>query len=148
MATRIVVGYDGSAASDAALDAAVALAKSCDGELTVVSGEDRPGEWARSTFRGIPFEMQEWIDDWNREVAADLEKAAERARACGVEVGTACTREHPVDLLLRVARNIGASWIVVGAKGAGTLHAVVMGSTTMKLLHHSEIPVIVVPQHK
>ncbi len=147
MANKIVVGYDGSDASKAALDKAVELAK-CgpDTEITVVCGQDRPPTWV--TYRGPTVEAEAHIAQIEKEIAADLEEAAKVVSAAGVKVATTCTRDHPVDLLLNVAHEIGAGWIVVGAKGAGALHDVVMGSTTTKLLHHSDIPVVVVPQVK
>jgi nucleotide-binding universal stress UspA family protein len=146
MTIGIVVGYDGSEEADAAIDAAVVLAKACDAEITVVSGEERPAEWKHQTYKGMPLEVEEWIAAWQREAAEDLQRAAERIRSRGVAaVTTCCTRDHPVDLMLDTAARIGASLIVVGARGAGTLHDVVMGSNTMRLLHHSDVPVMVVP---
>ncbi len=35
--------------------------------------------------------------------------------------------------------------IVVGSHGAGALRGIVLGSTPYKLLHHSRVPVLVVP---
>jgi nucleotide-binding universal stress UspA family protein len=90
-------------------------------------------------------EVETYWKEIRDEVEAELEEAAAMVRANGVPVATVCTGEHPVDLLLNVAHEVGASWIVVGAKGVGTVHRMVMGSTTMKLLHHSDIPVVVVP---
>jgi nucleotide-binding universal stress UspA family protein len=142
---KIVVGHDGSKDADAALDAAIEMARQADAEIIIVCGEDRPADWAGMTYRGIPLEVEHWLAEWDRQVAEDLERAASRAREAGVRVSTACAREHPVDLMIKVAHDVGASWIVVGAKGAGTLHAVVMGSNTMRLLHHSDLPVLVVP---
>jgi len=89
--------------------------------------------------------MEVWLKDWRDQVARDMEEAVERVRKAGVRVSSACTRDHPVDLLLNVAHEIQADMIVVGAKGPGTVHDVALGSTAMKLLHHSDIPVVVVP---
>jgi nucleotide-binding universal stress UspA family protein len=146
MAAQIVVGYDGSEAAKAALEKAVELAKCAAAEITIVCGEDRPPSWIGVTYRGVVSpEVETYWKEVRDQVAAELEEAAALVRDRGVKVATACTGEHPVDLLLKVAHEVGASWIVVGAKGAGMVHHVVMGSTTMKLLHHSDIPVVVVP---
>jgi nucleotide-binding universal stress UspA family protein len=115
-------------------------------EITIVCGEDRPPSWIGVTYRGVvSSEVETYWKEIRDEVEAELEEAAARVRAKGVTVATVCNGEHPVDLLLNVAHEVGASWIVVGAKGAGTVHRMVAGSTTMKLLHHSDIPVVVVP---
>ena len=76
----------------------------------------------------------------------DLEEAAATVRAAGITAATVCTREHPVDTLLTVARETNAGLIVVGAKGTSAVRDAVMGSTTMRLLHHSKVPVLVVPE--
>ena len=38
--------------------------------------------------------------------------------------------------------------IVVGSHGEGAMSAAFLGSTALKLLHHSDVPVLVVPRHK
>ena len=53
-----------------------------------------------------------------------------------------------VDVLLEQAREKKAVAIVVGSHGAGAMSAAFLGSTALKLLHHSEIPVLVVPRHE
>ena len=52
-----------------------------------------------------------------------------------------------VDVLLEQAREKNAAAIVVGSHGEGAMSAAFLGSTALKLLHHSEIPVLVVPRH-
>ena len=47
MAGAIVVGYDGSAGSRAALDTAVELARQFGDRLVIVFGAGRPAAWAR-----------------------------------------------------------------------------------------------------
>ena len=47
--------------------------------------------------------------------------------------------------LLDVAEEQGADMTVVGSHGAGALRGIVLGSTPYKLLHHSRVPVLVVP---
>jgi nucleotide-binding universal stress UspA family protein len=130
----------------AALDKAIDFAGQPDGwEITVVCGEDRPADWSGQSFKGFGVNMDVWLKDWRAEVAADMEEAVERVRKAGIPVASACTQEQPVDLLLNVAHEIGAELIVVGAKGGGTVHDVVLGRTATRLLHHSDIPVVVVP---
>ena len=134
MSHKIVVGYDGSDVAWAAIDKAVELASGGDHwEITVVCGEDRPADWSGQSFKGIPVAMEPWLKDWSREVAADMEEAVKRVSDAGVPVSSACTRDHPVDLILNVAHDIGAEMIVVGVKGTGAFHRVVLGSTTTKL---------------
>ena len=85
------------------------------------------------------------MHELEQRILSELEEAAETVREAGVDVATACTREQPADTLLTIARDTSASLIVVGAKGSGALYDAVVGSTTMRLLHRSRIPVVVVP---
>ena len=52
-----------------------------------------------------------------------------------------------LDVLLEASREKAAAAIVVGSHGEGAVSAAFLGSTALKLLHHSEIPVLVVPRH-
>ena len=52
-----------------------------------------------------------------------------------------------MDVLLEAAREKQAAAIVVGSHGEGAVSAAFLGSTALKLLHHSDIPVLVVPRH-
>jgi nucleotide-binding universal stress UspA family protein len=52
-----------------------------------------------------------------------------------------------VDVLLETAREKKAAAIIVGSHGEGAMSAAFLGSTALKLLHHSDIPVLVVPRH-
>ncbi len=46
----------------------------------------------------------------------------------------------PVDVLLEAAREKKAVAIVVGSHGEGAMSAAFLGSTALKLLHHSDDP--------
>jgi len=150
MTHRIVVGYDGSTMADAALDRAIALARSDDDwEITVVCGEDRPPGWAGSSYRfGIPIGGEQMVERWREQVDEDMEKAVSRVRAAGVTAAAACTRDEPVELILKVAHEIGAEYIVIGASGAGGVVDVILGSTAMRLLHRSDVPILIVPSQE
>jgi nucleotide-binding universal stress UspA family protein len=145
----IVVGYDGSEQAKAALAVAIDLATcGVSGKVVIACGQNRPPAWSAYTYRGPIIEQEAFLEDLDSQIMRDLEDAAATVRAAGVEAVTACSREHPVDTLLNVARDTSAKMIVIGATGAGSLHDVVMGSTTMRLLHRSELPVLVVPATK
>ena len=71
---------------------------------------------------------------------------ARRGRACTAETlvgrgqaGRGAARRRP--------RSTTPRPIVVGSHGEGAVSAAFLGSTALKLLHHSEVPVLVVPRH-
>ena len=143
----IVVGYDGSDQAKAALEAAIDLARcGAFGQIVIACGQERPPGWFGYTYRGPAVGQEQFWEDLEKQIVADLEEAAVTVRAAGINAATVCTREHPVDTLLTVARETGAGLIVVGAKGTSAVRDAVMGSTTMRLLHHARIPVLVVPE--
>lgn len=147
MARRIVVGYDGSDAARDALSAAVDAVESVsDSEILLVCGVDRPPAWI--AYGDADGELDAYVTAVEKQLSADLQRAARRVEEAGIKAEIVCRREHPVDLLLSVAHDTGAGWIFVGARGTGATHHVVMGSTTMKLLHHADVPVVVVPERK
>jgi nucleotide-binding universal stress UspA family protein len=143
----IVVGYDGSDQAKAALEVAIGLARcGAFGQIVIACGQERPAGWFGYTYRGPAVGQEQFWEDLETQIVKDLEEAAATVRAAGINAATVCTREHPVDTLLTVARETGAGLIVVGAKGTSAMRDAVMGSTTMRLLHHAKIPVLVVPE--
>ncbi len=77
-----------------------------------------------------------------------VDQAATALEAAGAEVERVVVDGSPVDALLDAAGESHADLIVVGSHGEGAMSAAFLGSTAMKLLHHSEVPVLVVPRHK
>ena len=49
---------------------------------------------------------------------------------------------------MQLADERNAAAIVVGSHGEGAVSGAFLGSTALKLLHHSKVPVLVVPRHK
>jgi nucleotide-binding universal stress UspA family protein len=69
-------------------------------------------------------------------------------RAAGVgDCEAAVVDARPTDALLKLAADRGARMIVVGTHGEHPLAGAVLGSVPHKLLHLSDVPVLVVPVH-
>jgi len=133
----IVVGYDGSACGEAALDEALRIAAPLGDEVTVVFGYAPPGIWG-----GEIAEHEEAIEELGEKV---LGKAHEQAAAEGAEIKEALVAKRAVEALIDVAAERDARMIVVGSFGEPPLKGIILGSTTNKLLHLSDRPVLVVP---
>ncbi|HSS03610.1 MAG TPA: universal stress protein [Solirubrobacterales bacterium] len=134
---QIVVGYDGSDCSKAALEEAVGLAKSFGDEVVLVFGYAPPGIWG-----GEIAEHEEAIAEFGERVMADGKRLAE---ADGVEARVALVPKRGPEALVDVAKERAARMIVVGSQGEAPLKGVIVGSTPYKLLHFSPCPVLVVP---
>jgi nucleotide-binding universal stress UspA family protein len=135
--SAIVVGYDGSACGEAALTAALGLAAPLGDEVTVVFGYAPPGIWG-----GEIADHEEAIEELGEKV---LGKARAQASAQGVEIKEALLPKRGVEALIEVAGERDARLIVVGSLGESPLKGIVLGSTTNKLLHLTDRPVLVVP---
>jgi nucleotide-binding universal stress UspA family protein len=133
----IIVGYDGSACGEAALEAALALAPALADEVTVVFGYAPPGSWG-----GEIADHEEAIEELGEKV---LGKAREQAAARGAEIGEELVPKRGVHALIEVADARDARMIVVGSFGESALKGIILGSTTSKLLHLTDRPVLVVP---
>jgi nucleotide-binding universal stress UspA family protein len=139
----LVVGVDGSAASDAAVSFAFETAASRRAELIAVHAWNDvtfDGAWTRVPLaadrRVIAEQQLRLLDEW---LAGWREKYPE------VPVRGLVVRDQPVRALLKAAEDAGAWLVVVGARGVGgDLTGMGMGSTSRALLYHAACPVAVV----
>lgn len=54
----------------------------------------------------------------------------------------------PEKVILRAAQKLKASMIVMGDRESSTMSRLFLGSTAQKVIHHSEVPVLIVPLKK
>ena len=137
--TALVVGHDGHPAGDRALTTAVDLAGKLGAHLHVVHSvtlEDYGVDPDTDAF----------------EQARDRNVAAERERIATVLADSSVTwtyheeRGEPATCLARLARNVDAVFIVVGASHRGLFRHAMSGAVSKHLLHDQDRPVLVVPE--
>jgi nucleotide-binding universal stress UspA family protein len=134
---RIVVGYDGSDCSRAALEEALQTARALGDSVVVVFGYSPPGLWG-----GEIVEHEEAIEERGAKV---LDEAKHQAEAAGTEVEVELVAKKASEAIVDVAEERDARMIVVGSYGDPPLKGMILGSTPNKLLHLAERPVLVVP---
>jgi nucleotide-binding universal stress UspA family protein len=140
-AGRIVVGYDGSEHSIAALTWAAAEAERRRRPLTVLHVLDYVG---LITSPMGPFRRPDENDDTVTRVArAGADRARELADLADV---TAVTRVAPVPLTL-IEFSADAELLVVGTRGHGELAGAVLGSVAFAVSAHALCPIVVVRGH-
>ena len=135
--SSIVVGYDGSDSSKAALERAVELAKGLGDKVVLIFGYAPPGLWG-----GEIAEHEEAIEEFGQRL---MDEAKQQAQAGRVEVAYELVPKRGAEAVLDVARQRDARMIVVGSSGDPPLKGAILGSTPYKLLHRAERPVLVVP---
>lgn len=153
MPTTLVLGYDGSDTAKKALAHTADLAAHLDdGEVFVVSAYEFSIGYVPMGMTDSPLMISaeydqhvELVHTACREHVAEAVGELERA---GVRASGEAREGSAVDVLLESAREKTAAAIVVGSHGEGAVSAAFLGSTALKLLHHSDIPVLVVPRHE
>jgi len=134
---EVIVGYDGSDCSRAALDTAIEVGNALGDDVRVV----------------VAFEVNRFgseVKDYAialREMAERRVKlATDQAAGRGAKVEVEIVEERPADALVDVAARDGARVIVVGSRGEGPIKGAIVGSTPHKLLQIAACPVLVVPE--
>jgi nucleotide-binding universal stress UspA family protein len=136
----VVVGVDGSPESDAAIGLAYAEAARRSTALVAVHA------WVPA--QPPQFGGEIWGDflDAARQAGAELVERSLRpwvARFPHVRVEQRLSDLAPAAALVQAAEN--ACLLVVGARGAGGLRGLLLGSATNAVLQHARVPVLVVP---
>ena len=139
MGYTIIVGFDDSEASRAAIDMAVVMAKKFEGRIVVASGlapnYDAPAHPRAGVSVGRdPQGLRAWYEGGHRRLWRRLPAHGGR----GVPLA-------PVQALVGLAEERGADLIVVGASGEGRVRGLLLGSTAFGVVQRSPVPVLVVP---
>lgn len=133
---RVVVGVDGSEASDEALLWAADEADLHGAELVVVHAWDYP-------YRPTDAESAQGHDITQVDAACTLDIAVETARERSAAAVTPMLVEGgPVDALIQTARD--GDLLVVGSRGRGALRSRIFGSTANSVLDAAAVPVVIV----
>jgi len=147
----IVVGFDGSACSAAALDEALKLAgDEREAEIVVVYCHEPPPGLACALDPSCDAArvLQEYEQGVEQDVRPLLDAAEQRIHEAGVESEVLMVWDEPARALPRIALSRHSHIIVVGSRGQGLLNAALRHSTCYELLHHSDVPVLVVPHRR
>src|SRR5512132_3331050 len=116
---EIVVGYDGTDSSKAALDQAVGLAKELGDKVVIAFGYWPPGYPG-----GAMSAQRDAIKEHGERITAE---AAQAAKAAGVDNEVALVSERPAEALSDLATQRAARMIVIGSQGESALKGAVLG---------------------
>jgi nucleotide-binding universal stress UspA family protein len=145
----VVVGVDGSAASQQALLFAAREAALRKAVLRIVTSHDLQA--LASGYTGgfdMGFEIGP-LENGLQQAAEALVKAAAdtvggtSATEAPIAVETFALEGRASRVLLDIAKD--AALLVVGARGAGAFTRLMLGSTSTEVVHHAHLPVTVVP---
>jgi len=137
MYRKILVAYDGTAFSDAALGEAIAIARDSDGEIAVVTAVERNTE-----MEAMAPELDRKFEE---KAVDDLRRAEKKVKAAGVKlVPREISDDPPHEAVIEAAKELQSDIIVMGTHGRTGLMRLLMGSTTERVIGHAPCSVLVV----
>jgi nucleotide-binding universal stress UspA family protein len=150
---KVLLAYDGSATAATALRAVASLFPSAQALVATVPPEIAvsAGTAVPVLPHGSPAALQQTIDDLGAEAAeqahATAQEGVEHARALGLDarVAPVAARAPAWTALLDAAKDADADVIACGTRGRGGFARALLGSTSSSLLHHTDRPLLVVP---
>jgi nucleotide-binding universal stress UspA family protein len=150
----VLIGFDGTPASERAVRAAATLFAGRRALVVTVWEAGRAFDLALIPARGYELPMSSIDVRVADEVDDALYKEAQQLANWGARLATnngleaeglaVADRVTPADTLVRVANEHDAEALVVGGHKHGRLAELVFGSTTRGVLHHAGCPVVIV----
>jgi nucleotide-binding universal stress UspA family protein len=145
MFKHILIPTDGSPQSRKAIASGVRLAKTLGAKVTglFAAPPATPVVYRNNLPVGIttPSDHARMIEQSAAKYLGVIEQAAKKA---GIEFeGVTVTSDYPADTILATAKKKKCDLIVMATHGHRGIRGVLLGSETLKVLTHAEIPVLV-----
>lgn len=137
----VVVGIDGSAVSESAIDFAFQAASARGAGLTVVHAWAQPDPFVDEAYAVLSESATRQTE---ARLAVSESLAGWRDKFPDVAVTQVIADGHPVDALLAEAAQAQAALLVVGSRGRGGFTGLLLGSVSRGVLNHATCPVAVV----
>ena len=140
----VAVGVDGSPSSLAALRFAFAEAARRRLPVAAVCAWTPPQPTGMGEAFAVILAPGHEVEDYERAAHEVLESSLRPLREAfpDVEVRAYIAQDTPAAALLAIASE--ASMVVVGSRGHGGFHGLLLGSTSQSVLHHAPCPVAVI----
>jgi nucleotide-binding universal stress UspA family protein len=144
MYKHILIATDGSSLASRGVEHGVGLAKALNAKVSLLTVSERfhvfslDAEQLEETSSTFKEHMKD-------QALRTLSEAAKIAEATGVDATQIhLENDEPYQAIIRTAEGRQCDLIVMASHGRGGVSAMLLGSETMKVLTHSNIPVLVV----
>lgn len=137
----VVVGVDGSAVSESAIDFAFQAASVRGGGLVVVHAWAQPDPFIDEAYAVLSESSTRQTE---ARMAVSESLAGWREKYPDVVLTQVIADGHPVDALLAEVSSVDAALLVVGSRGRGGFTGLLLGSVSRGVLNHATCPVAVV----
>ncbi len=135
--SRILVAIDGSESARKAFTKALFLAQKCNSKLDlvhVVSCE--LGGDSATTF--------ELIEQLQKKAKIILEEYRQEAIKKKIPIEVLLKQGDPAQIIIEIANSQNYDLIITGSRGMSAFKELLVGSVTLKVIHHVQCPVMVV----
>ena len=129
---------DGSESSKKAFDKSVFLAQKCNSKLYVVHVVL---DWEYGGDSAATFELIEELRARGMEL---LEQCKKQALQSNVQVKTLLEQGDYAHEIIEVAKRKDCELIMMGSRGMSPFKELLLGSVSLKVMHHASCPVMVV----
>ncbi|HII35885.1 MAG TPA: universal stress protein [Nitrosopumilaceae archaeon] len=138
MFAKILVAVDGSESSKKAFDKSVFLAQKCNSKLYVVHVVL---DWEYGGDSAATFEL---IDELRSKGKELLERCKKQALQSNVQVAILLEQGDYSHEIIEVAKRKDCDLIIMGSRGMSPIKELMLGSVSLKVIHHASCPVMVV----
>lgn len=149
MYANILLSTDGSDVARKGVHHGLALAKSLNAKVTIITVTEPMSIYLGSGHAGwIP--PQEMFDSFEESRNARVSEILDEARALADQTGISVEllhipNAHPATAIVETAKSRGCDLIVMGSHGRRGLRKLILGSQTSEVLVGASVPVLVVP---
>lgn len=142
---KIVFGFDGSNESIEALSYAKFFAEKFDSEIIGIHVIAMSMRLVYEHFARHPeSKLNKWMEDVRKEYKAKLSRIENELTTHGINFRGRVLKGEPNKKIVELAHREKADLIVVGKRGLGLIDRMLIGSTALKILKESKIPVLAV----
>jgi nucleotide-binding universal stress UspA family protein len=140
---HIMVATDGSEGGDRAVDVGAELAKTCGGDLSIVTvGGNVSGDEMQQLARA-EGNIGDALEALSEQILAAAKTRAQRLGVAQVQLRTGWG--DPAQSIIDIAASDNTDAIVLGRRGRGRLAGLLLGSVSQKVVSLAPCTVIVVP---
>ena len=139
---KILLAIDGSEHSLRVIDKVVKLAAEMRAaSLHVLNVQDEPIVYGEVAIYVSPERAREFAQQAGQNV---LTQATARLSQSGIPVTSEVAIGEPAPTIARLAAERGYDLVVMGTRGMGTVASLVLGSVATKVVHLSDVPVLLI----
>lgn len=137
MFSKFLVAVDGSESAKKAFDKSLQLARKCNATIDLA-------HVIKCELGGDSSEVFDLIEGIKRKAEKMLEPYRTEASKLGVPLNTKVVQGDPAQIIIHLAKESNYDLIIMGSRGRGPLQELLLGSVSLKVLHHASSPVLII----